>query len=301
MRWIGLLFLLTGCAAQPQLVFQSGFEGDARVEPLNKEAATLLSPGFAVEHIVGSEWDKGMDGRFYIEYTGGDEAQRYARIVPEPGRPDNHVLKFWLGDSWAASEGQRKARVQTSMYGIQPGYREFHYSVRVFLHPDFKLLENYPRPISWLTIAEYWNNEWWVKNEPYGFRVTLGLGKRSAASGPLRFILNAEDAGQKEIWQATASEVDVPLGRWFTLDCHYKEGDANSGRYALYITPEGGKRQQVFDVRGATHNTHDPKPDGVTGFNPMKLYTSKELVGYMKAQGSALQVYWDDFRIWKDE
>jgi adenine C2-methylase RlmN of 23S rRNA A2503 and tRNA A37 len=46
-------------------------------------------------------------------------------------------------------------------------------------------------------------------------------------------------------------------------------------------------------------NITDSNPDGVTQFNPMKMYTSKELIDYMKAQGKPLQILWDDFKLWR--
>jgi hypothetical protein len=36
-------------------------------------------------------------------------------------------------------------------------------------------------------------------------------------------------------------------------------------------------------------------------FNPMKLYTSKELIDFMKSRGKTLQIYWDDYKLWKNK
>jgi hypothetical protein len=57
---------------------------------------------------------------------------------------------------------------------------------------------------------------------------------------------------------------------------HYQGGDA-SMRFAMII----------------------PDPDGVSDFNPLKLYTSKGLIDYMHSRGKTLQIYWDDFKLWK--
>jgi len=54
-------------------------------------------------------------------------------------------------------------------------------------------------------------------------------------------------------------------------------------------------------VTNFTHMTKDPAPNGLTGYNPMKLYTSKELVSYVKSQGKTLQIYWDDFKLWTNK
>jgi len=57
----------------------------------------------------------------------------------------------------------------------------------------------------------------------------------------------------------------------------------------------------IFDLHKITHNTTDPDPDGVSDFNPLKLYTSKGLIDYMNSKGKTLQIYWDDFKLWKDK
>ncbi len=293
-----------------QLIFQSGFEGTSTV------AADLSTNDYGAhtEYITGidsslhkkNNWDKdwknfSRKGIFQIQYTGGDSSKRYAKIIAEPGHTNNHVLQFWLNDSWLASEGQEKARIQANLYELNKGCKDFYQSVRVFLTDDFEAMKTYPHEINWCTFAEFWNNEWWVKTEPYGFRITLGIGKPSASSTDLNFILNAENAGQKEVWSGSDTTLKVPIGKWFTIEYYFKEGNKETGRFWMAITPHDGFRQVVFDVRNFTHNTTDPSPNGVTGFNPIKLYTSKELVKHVKAKGKTLQVYWDDFKLWKNK
>ncbi|AMJ67498.1 hypothetical protein [Hymenobacter sp. PAMC 26628] len=301
-------------APQPTLVFQSGFEGTSRVGPDPKELPNPAHPGYAPEVITGvdntlgrkNDWVADLDrspdgGTFMIQYTGGDSTKRWARIIPEPGNPGNHVLAFQLNDFWEADAHQVKARVQTALYGIKSGYREFYQSVRVFLPEDFRALRKYPDKIKWLTISEFWNNTWWEPTAKYGFRITLGIGKPVKEEGDLCFILNAENTGQIEVWNANQHPVKVPIGQWFTMDYYFKEGDAQTGRFYMAITPEGGARQVVFDVKNYTHSTTDPRPDGLTDYNPMKLYTSKDVVAFMRAQGKPLQIYWDDFKLWKNK
>ena len=293
-----------------ELVFQSGFEPDTHVVQFTGDKGNLTA-GFSQDDIVGvdhtftgkNDFIKDLDeapngGQFLLEYTGGDETKRFARIIPEPDNPDNHVLCFWLGDSWLASENQVKARVQANIYSIPNPYKEFYQRVRVFLHEDFNALRQFPQAISWLTIAEFWNNEWWVKGEQNGFRITLGIGKPTAVASDLYFILDAEDAGQVKVWEADNTVVKVPVGQWFTIEYYFREGNRVTGRFTMAITPDGGERQVVFDVNNYTHNSYDLAPGGLSGYNPMKLYTSSEVVGFMKNQGKALQIYWDDFELW---
>lgn len=235
-----------------------------------------------------------------INYTGGDSTKRFAKIIPEPGNPNNKVFQFWLNEPFLASENQMKARIQVDFYAIDGGYKEFYQSVRVFLTEDFEVLKNYPMRINWLTISEFWNDEWWRKGSKYGFRITLGIGKPTAEGSELNFILNAENQGQKEIWEGHNTSVKVPIGKWFTMDYYVKEGNDKTGRFYMAITPEGGQKQVVFDIHNYTHMTKDSAPNGFTGYNPMKLYTSKELISYVKSQGKTLQIYWDDFELWEN-
>jgi len=171
--------------------------------------------------------------------------------------------------------------------------------VRVFLNPDFRRLESFPNKIDWLTLAEYWNNEWWEPTEPYGFRVTVGIGKPDAATQALNLFVEAEDKGQVRIWRADDRSATVPIGQWFTLDTYFREGDATTGRFAMAITPDGGARRVIYDVRNFTHNTTDPAPNGLTGYNPLKLYTSKPVVDHVRSGGGALQIDWDNLKIWR--
>jgi hypothetical protein len=43
----------------------------------------------------------------------------------------------------------------------------------------------------------------------------------------------------------------------------------------------------------------DPAPDGLTGYNPLKLYTSADIATYLGSQGKMLHLYWDDFALWR--
>ena len=287
---------------EEKLVFQTGFEGTTRVVPYGTENDDII--GYDI-NLPNSSWDdlktKSGINLVFVNYTGGDSIHRFARIIPEPGNNSNKVLLFQVNDSYGASENQVKARVQVEFHKIVPGYKEFYQSVRVFLHEDFNALKNYPKRIGWLTISEFWNNEWWIEGEKYGFRVTLGIGKPTGDASDLNFILNAEDAGMKEVWNGDNTNIKVPIGKWFTMDYYYKEGNRDTGRFYMTITPEGGKKQVVFDIHNFTHNTKDPAPDGMTGYNPMKLYTSKEVVAFMKEQGKSLKIYWDDFKLWENK
>jgi len=311
-----LLFIVYGCKTvrtdqggrnEGELIFQSGFEATSTV--ISKGAdADIVGADQSLPHL--NDWVKDLDenqliGNFSLQFQGGDSTMRFAKIISEPANPKNKVLQFWLNEP---NVEQSKGRIQANLYNNK-GLKEFYQSVRMFLPEDFNTVKTYPKEIHWLTIAEFWNNITWSQTVPYGFRITLGIGKAATLNSDLHFIVDAEDCqlfqdGKQKyttVWAETSNAVEVPVGKWFTMDYYYKEGNKTTGRFYLSITPEGERKQVVFDIRNFTHNTTDPNPDGVTDFNPMKLYTSKELINYMRSQKKTLQIYWDDFKLWKNK
>ncbi len=300
--------------AGPELIFQSGFEPDSRIISRGPGVITLHSDAdiIGTDHSlpVRNDWVADLDehpdiGNFNLQYQGGDSTMRYARIIREPGNPGNHVLYFWLHEP---NVDGIKGRIQANIYDGK-GMKEFYQSTRIFLHEDFHAVRTYPGKIHWLTIAEYWNNITWSQTVPYGFRITLGIGKPVEGESDLHFIVDAQDCqlfenGRQKyttIWAETNETVRVPIGEWFTLEYYYKEGNEKNGRYCLNMIREGGEKDVIFDLVKITHNTTDPEPDGVSDFNPLKLYTSKGLIDYMKSMGKTLQIYWDDFKLWKNK
>lgn len=289
------------------LVFQSGFEPSSEVIARGSDADIV---GKDNSFSAQNDWVANLDnhpeiGNFNLQYQGGDELMRWAKIVPDPVDPRNHVLQFWLDKP---NVGGSKGRIQANLYGGS-GWKEFYQSVRMYLPEDFRTVRTFPEKINWLTIAEFWNNVTWSQTVPYGFRITLGIGKEVATEGDLHFILDAQDcelfADDRQkyttLWSEVNTNISVPIGEWFTMEYYYKEGNNETGRFYMTIETEKGKKQVVFDHKGFTHNSGDPNPNGVSDFNPLKLYTSKKLIDYMGSQGKTLQIYWDDFYLWKNK
>ena len=303
-----------GQPVAPELIFQTGFEGNSALVPYRGSGGsdqliigcdTTLNGHNDFDEVFGKKGvQKGQVGSygFLVQYQGGDISQRFAKIVSEPGNPTNQVLWFWLHDKYACG-GQVKGRVQVNLYDLKPGLPEFYQSVRVFLTEDWNVVRNYPRALNWCTISEFWNKHYLHGTADYdkGFRITLGIGKPTAAVSDLSFILDADGLDWKRVWIARNEQVKVPIGKWFTMEYYYKEGDSQNGRFYLAITPDGQPRQVVYDLTARTRTNMDPAPPaGITDYNPLKLYTSNELLGFVKSQGKTLQIYWDDFKLWKN-
>ncbi|MBN8486320.1 MAG: hypothetical protein J0M20_01105 [Burkholderiales bacterium] len=238
-----------------------------------------------------------------IDFEGGTPTERDARLVPDPAQPARKVLAFSLQQAYAKgwSGKPAKGRVQMDVYGNQ-GIRQLRVRVRVKLPADMAVLRDFPGRIDWLTVSEWWNNASW-SNEPLPFRITVNLTKPQAGRGSaLRLQAHAQSLGtagrwDKTWWEQTNDAFEFPVGRWVTLEYWLVEGDSRSGRFQLTATVEGQKPLTVLDVSGPTHDPSDPKPNGWGHFNPLKLYTSKQVIEYAHRNIRALQIMWMDLHI----
>ena len=296
-----LIVAQSGMNTNLPLLFQSGFEGSTRNvnNKLTGKDESLKEK---------NDWDTDINrfsSSFSINFTSGTDEQRFTEIIADPVNANNRVLHFQLNEGWLNGRS-RLSRAQFDLYGIRTGLKEFYQTIRIYLPEEMKVVKKYPQPIHWLSILEIWNNITWSQSVPYGFRVTLGLGKPSAEESDLIFILDAEDCeifedGRQrytKVWVDKNHDIKVPIGEWFTMHYYFKEGNAEHGRFIVIMETEKHGKQTVYDITNFTHNTKDPAPDGVTEFNPLKWYTSMDLANFVKEQGQSLQIYWDDFKLY---
>lgn len=289
------------------LIFHTGFEGSSEVIATGNDQIDDL---VGVDNTMSkpNDWVADFDGhtnigefRFY--YEGGDVRQRAAKIAKDPTDPGNQVLQFWLPEANAGQGSSQKGRIQADVYENN-GLKEIYQSVRVYFPPSFNTLKSYPARIYWLTLFELWNNPSW-EDKKFPFRVSINLEKpKSERESELFFRVYGQDKSVNDswtsVWEQTNKGIPVPIGEWFTLEIYLREGGSEDGRFYMAMTREGGRKEVVFDLINYTHHPDDPNPDGLSHFNPMKLYTFKELIQYMQDKGQTMEVFWDDYKLWKD-
>lgn len=294
----------------PVLVFNSGFEGTTQItatsNPQIDQITGVDNTSDTVNDWVNSLQNKNGFGGWRFYYEQGNAAQRYAKIVADPTNGANKVLQFGITERHITlASGEMKARVQVEQYG-GTGVKEFYQSVRLFLPKDFEKFNNgtVPGKGDWITLFEYWNNAGWIANVTYPFRVSVNMDKASAVAGsPLCFEIHGqtfEVATNKytTVWEGINTKFPVPIDKWMTIEIYFKEGRGNDGRYYMAVTPDGGTKTVVFNVENSTCHPNDTAPNGLTEINPLKLYSSANVVNYMNANGGKLQIYWDDYKLW---
>ena len=63
-------------------------------------------------------------------------------------------------------------------------------------------------------------------------------------------------------------------------------------------TTNPGNKFDVANITNYTYHPADDNPDGLTKFNPMKLYCPDRLISPMNSIGKSIQLYYDDFEFW---
>lgn len=300
-------------ASRPQLLLKTDFD-TAQIVPSagpyfhgpREQYEDILSSGPASSAIGEPTASSPRIGPFRIYYEGGEVTQRLARLVPDEANPQNQILRFSISEPnsvvhWDTGP-QRKSRIQGELYG-NIELHDFYQSVRLRLSASLAVLRDYPGIINWFTLAEYWNHAGWT-DEPYMFRFGFHIHKPDPAPGTdLYFGAGSQHQVDAKtyvnVWHELNQSVPVPFGQWMTVETHFREGDAQSGRFWAALTPDGGTRTVLFDVHNITHHPDNPAPTGLKQFSPIKLYTSDTLVDWLKAQGHALVVDWDELELWQ--
>ena len=325
---ISLLMISSGCFGNTKsddvreedsfnIIFNSGFESDSIHVFTENTSAPCTDDMRGIDYSVDNngDWEQDLEntpfGDSLFCFGGGDRSQRGIDIVQDPDDSNNQAMHMWIvepaenisdSDDIACNgeeKGARKARIQH----VLKNNSELHslqYQVKIRLGDSFQTLVDSEYDFNWMTIGEFWNNQ---PSEEYSFRVTLNLVKPNNASGtPFYFGMKADkqDDGSSDwdsVWpEEIISDVEVPIGSWFTLDVTIIEGDQLNGRAIVHATIDGVE-YEVANITDWTHAPSDPSPDGFSVVNTMKLYTSGAVMCGLNEMDQTLEVWWDDYKI----
>ena len=288
---VTILLLSAGCIgngkdappSEPTVhIFSSGFEPNVSIIDVNENFADIVGSD-------GLDWesdleDNGSFGNFRIFYEGGNASQRSANIIEYQ---EGHVLEFRLSEA-NVNDGE-KGRVQVSLTN-NVNLTDFTYSINVNLTDAFELISSADSRLTWMTIAEFWNDK---AQTEHAFRITLAIHKEDAIPNtPLSWALHGQTQNTTslmwdDVWVET-SNAQVPIHTWFTLQISAIEGDAEHGRFSVKID-----EAVVFNVHNWTHHPEDTTPGGFDNLNMMKLYTSGEVLSQLP-EGRAFVIMWDN-------
>ena len=284
--------------------FERGWEVTDRADGQNADIRRSSGGGVPESAPRSRRVDGAFLGPVALQYEGGERRQREARLVADPENPANQVLEFSLREPNVVVQARTgvKGRVQMNMYGNRGAYEVFE-SVRMRLSDGFEPLVQAPAKFNWLTISEWWNNAGWTR-EPFPFRISVNLVKTGGTGDALHLSVHAStqraqstDNWDTTVWHAENLQFDVPLRRWLVLNYYFRDGGEGAGRFVMTATPQGGKRVVIADISATTRHPDARASDGLAHLNPVKLYTSRDLVERVRRVAPGLTVHWDDLQV----
>lgn len=294
------------CTYTEEMLFQTGFNNTSLTNGPYQNAEFSGTDASLSDHNNWSDFVSHSNvGYVEIGYEAGNDDQRIAQIVSDPDSAANQVMSFRIMEPHIKEGSHEKGRVQLSVNDNQC-IKEIYQTVRLKLHPDMAYLMDWDKRVPWLTVFEFWNNATW-SNEKRTFRVTVNLFKD--AEGPvdeIHFHVKADHqrcniCDWESDWEQEATNFAIPFGTWMEIELYLLEGDENNGRFYMAVTPEGGSKVVLFNITNNTQHLKEKCPDGFTHFQPMKLYTSDEVINYMKDGNKRLELFWDDWKLYKNK
>ena len=286
----------------PALVFPTTVSPATGSTPLRLdfETAKVVSSGKPTHDWLVISGPSGQTAGLPIQYEGGTAADRHARVIDDPTKPGNKVLEYELAQGRIPGDraGQYKGRIQLNLDGANK--TSVYKRVRMYLHPDIAHYRSYPKDTGWFMLDELWFGTPWT-GDKYPFRISLHIVKEKGV-GPLLLAASATVLVGPDRWQAVwfsgNKNFEVPVGQWLDLEVAYRQGDGQHGRYVVAVTPESSRvRTMVLNVTNWTYHPQSPQPVPLKLWQPLKLYTSAEIIDHVRARGGVIRVYWDDLEI----
>ena len=224
-----------------------------------------------------------------IQYLGGSVADRHATLVPDPTRPGNHVLRFWMRNAAVPTKykSHTLGRIQTKL-GFPSPVEQLYSKQRVYLHPDIAHFLSYPPDGDkwWLSIVhhELWAGSEW-QGHPNSARLSVNLWA-DFDRGKLFFIAFCDTTSTFEnFWTEVNRDYALPIGEWFTLEIAYRMGNDSNGRFVLRAQADSASSPTtVFDVTNWTYSPYADKPGGtgpvgLTHWNPQIMRRGPGVLG----------------------
>lgn len=269
----------------------------------------LSSDGFNYSFIGWTIRSQPLVGDFY---SNGDPGYVDEKIVLDPAGSGRKVLFAQSINDNPNYDGMTRAQT-TIEFKPTTNLSVYHTSHRMFLPNDIGDLTQFPDKISakgtshWVTLYETWNirNPDWDGDIAGSARWSFGLRKESGSNQPLTWEISAEYMQPqalifKSIWPIQVNNsVEVPLGKWFTLDYYLKRGQGSDGQLVITIKVDGESPKEIFNIHNSTVYPDHPELN-LKALQPFKLYSSDVVLDWLKDRGKMLAAYYNDFKWFVD-
>ena len=289
-------------------VFSSGFEPGVSLTENKDDLVGADSSGY--------DWQNDLEALsfvrgHYLNNVDGIEGINFKiDLVGDPVNPENRVISMENIEVVGSPSSRPQSTLAFNFDESNPdiSIREFSVSLDVFLGSGFEYVETLNMPIGkdgyWFNMFEIWEHN---ANDPFynqagRSRVSVYLEKDEGANRPLYFRAASQKmpaVGNADVqWTRDNRDVEVPLGRWFTLKAYFKAGGPTDGRFRMSII-DSGVEKTLFDVYDTTQNNDEATaPSGLTA---MKNYAAKKLVEALSLHGQSFLIYYDNYQLYEGE
>jgi hypothetical protein len=275
--------------------FDDYMRADKRSAILHSPNAVMLA-NIKIDNNKSAASIEDKIGILEIQYLGGYIFNRPMQIVHDPYNIKNNVARFSLIKPNCCDA--KRARVSLNAYKLD-NLKKLKVGVSIFLPKSVAVVKEFPGAMNFLTVSEWWNNNGW--NSDFPFRISVNIVKATQNIGsPLVFQVRAQikraelaKSWQGNIWEEKSVDFEIPFDKWFRIQYEFVEGNEQRGRFIMTAYVNGVKTN-IFNIHGWTHHPDSHHPDGLTNANPVKLYANHQLIDFMEAKGSTLELLWDN-------
>lgn len=279
-----------------QWQFSTDFKGvQVNQDSYRIESTSPKKPSAFDKHLTKEQ------GTIAINYETKKLEAAKAEVVDAPELDGKRALRFWTDRANVYQDGKPlKTRIQLNL-AKNPGFRSFVSEVSVYLPPAMDELNQCPKPITWLTLQEFWNAL--HGDHKTTFRISVGLWK--SKHGRLHFGFKAQDyIGGKyiDVERGDDESAIVPTGQWFRLRTEVKEGSCSNGFFRLTLISEGQETvlyERTMQTMATVICEGRYPRKGFNSLQPLKLYTPAWLTDWMRARGHAIEAYFTDWSFWE--
>jgi len=294
------IILAAGTAGAQTLLFHSGFEADVSVKP-HEWLPDLIGVDRSVS--APNDWQAGLerDGRkFFFNFCNRvTPEQMGVELVNDPAGGQNRVLRMYQRDVPLGNNPSNKTRVQAEMQIDAPDrLREFYQQWRLYIHPDIRMLENFPESrkegpqLMELDCADAGCGR---------YRITITLRVQGGGKPLLWNTWCHTLCSPRETFWQVISDAPVPYGVWVTVRMHWKSnaGTKTGGRFHFSYQPDGASRVVVADVKDDWVSWPQATAWGIRAWKPFVWYNAgQDETHYIRDNGGLAQIFVDDFELW---
>jgi hypothetical protein len=195
-------------------------------------------------------------------------------------------FSFTRSEEWVDDD---RIRIQMNLYDLPSTVDQAYIKFKFLFSDELKKFLLSDNAIKWLTIFEIWNEPGW-QDKPYPYRISFNLHKKSeehfftpVITGEYKNTIS----GTWEVDWMESLDIDIYTNQIYSLYSKLRL----TGDSGIEIGLSGGQnnKQAKLNKRGSMNHSLTSEAN-IWGLNPIKLYTSPEILNRIEETGAKLKI-----------